>query len=58
VEVDFEVDDALHKLLASSLAFTKRVTGGGEELYFAVPPHEALDVVQNELVLAAKRHFS
>jgi hypothetical protein len=57
VEVDFEVDDALHKLLASSLAFTKRVTGG-EELYFAVPPHEALDIVQNELVLAAKRHFS
>jgi hypothetical protein len=57
IEVDFEVDDALHKLLASSLAYTKRGHDSAE-LYFVVPPQEGLGIVQNELVLAAKRHFS
>lgn len=56
VEVDFEVDDALNKLMSSSLVRTNR-SSDGEELYFAVPPNEALKLVQDELVTAAMRYF-
>jgi hypothetical protein len=58
MEVDFEVGDALEKLCSASLVYTRQAERSKAQLYFAVPPDEALPIVQKELLNAAMLHFS
>jgi len=51
LEVDFEITDALHKLVNAGVAFER------DGLYYAVPPDLALERLKDQLTVSAQQHF-